>query len=200
DKSRQLRPEVPATRTDPWNALLCSTLADKIQPKADVWRRSLDAVLVFVRLFSAIITAFIVQSLVNLKQNESSKTNELLANLTNVIIVIGGVNAANLSLPQPAIFVPDSSDIRFNAYLSLSLIFSLSIAALAIACQGFLNPVSWSNHNKGVERLTDIRIRWKSAERVLGPAIESLRQLLIAPVLLFILGLLDSLLSTALQL
>jgi hypothetical protein len=134
-------PEVPATSSSAWNALLRSTLTDTIQPRTDGWRSGLDAILVFVRhanilglkyslpvklgLFSAIITAFIVQSLANLKQNESSKTNELLTNLTNVIIVIGGVNAANLSLPQPAIFVPDSSDIRFNAYLSLSLIFSV---------------------------------------------------------------------------
>ncbi|KAJ7264171.1 hypothetical protein C8J57DRAFT_1331985 [Mycena rebaudengoi] len=200
DKSRQPMPEVPATSSSAWNALFRSTMTNTIQPRADGWRSGLDAILVFLGLFSAIITAFTVHSLANLKQNESSKTNELLANLTNVIIVIGGVNAANLSLPQPTIFVPDSNDIRFNAYLSLSLIFSLSIAALAIACRGFLNLVSRSNHDKAAERLTDIRIRWKSAERILGPAIESLRQLLIVPVLLFILGLLDSLLSTALQL
>jgi hypothetical protein len=43
-------------------------------------------------------------------------------------------------------------------------------------------------------------MRWKAAEVLLGPAIESLPQLLIVPVLLFILGLLDSLFSVALQL
>lgn len=47
--------------------------------------------------------------------------------------------------------------------------------------------------------MTDIRTRWKSAEKLLGPAIESLPQLLVIPVLLFILGLVDSLFSTALQ-
>lgn len=76
----------------------------------------------------------------------------------------------------------------------------LSIGALAIACRGFINLVSWSPHHKAVERLTDIRTRWKAAEKLLGPAIESLPQLLIIPVLLFIMGLIDSLFSTALEL
>jgi hypothetical protein len=60
--------------------------------------------------------------------------------------------------------------------------------------------VSWSQYNRAVDRVTDICTRWKAAEDLLGPAIESLPQLLIIPVLLFILGLVDSLFSIALQL
>ncbi|KAJ6624146.1 hypothetical protein B0H10DRAFT_2430961 [Mycena sp. CBHHK59/15] len=200
DKSRQPMPEVPATSSSAWNALLRSTLSDAVQPKTDGWRSGLDALLVFLGLFSAIVTAFIIPSLASLQQDETVRTNELLANITDIIIAMSDLNVANLNLRHPTAFVPDSSDVRLNVYLSLSLIFSLSIAALAIACRGFTNLVSWSNHTKAVERLTEIRIRWKAAERILGPAIESLPQLLIIPVLLFILGLLDSLFSTILQL
>ncbi|KAF8193963.1 hypothetical protein K438DRAFT_1828307 [Mycena galopus ATCC 62051] len=193
-------PEVPATSSSAWNALLRSTVTDEIQPKTDGWRSGLDALLVFLGLFSAIVTAFIVPSLATLKQDEIARTNELLLNATNIMIHITNVNVSGLNLPTPAVFVPAGSDVRFNVYLTLSLIISLSIGALAIACRGFLNLVSWSQHNKAVERLTDIRTRWKSAEKSLGPTIESLPQLLIIPVLLFILGLVDSVFSTALQL
>ncbi|KAJ7730605.1 hypothetical protein DFH07DRAFT_756233, partial [Mycena maculata] len=200
DKSRQPIPEVPATSGSAWNALLRSTMTDSIQPKAEGWRSGLDALLVFLGLFSGIITAFIIPSLLSLQPDEMARTNEILTNMTTIIIAISGQTAADMNLTQSTIFVPEASDVRFNFYLTLSLIISLSIAALAISCRGFLNLVSSSNHSKAVERLTDIRTRWKAAERSLGPAIESLPQLLIIPVLLFILGLLDSLFSTALQL
>ncbi|KAJ6589733.1 hypothetical protein B0H19DRAFT_1104590 [Mycena capillaripes] len=199
DTSRQPIPEVQATSSSAWNALLRSTMSDVIQPKAEGWRSGLDALLVFLGLFSAIVTAFIVPSLATLKQDEVARTNELLLNLTNIVISISAVNASHLNLVVPPVFAPASDDVRFNVYLTLSLIISLSIGALAIACRGFLNQVSWSHHNKAAERLTDIRIRWKSAEKILGPAIESLHQLLIIPVLLFIVGLVDSLFSIALQ-
>ncbi|KAJ7662444.1 hypothetical protein B0H17DRAFT_318537 [Mycena rosella] len=200
DKSRQPIPEVPATSSSAWNALLRSTLVDEIQPKTEGWRSGLDALLVFLGLFSAIVTAFIVQSLVSLKQDEMARTNEILSNITTIILAISGANTTQMNLPQPAVFVPEASDVRMNVYLTLSLIISLSIGALAIACRGFLNLVSWSQHNKAVERLTDITTRWKAAEKSLGPAVESLPQLLIIPVLLFILGLVDFLFSVTLQL
>ncbi|KAF7341560.1 hypothetical protein MSAN_02052800 [Mycena sanguinolenta] len=192
-------PELPATSSSAWNALLRSTMTDVIQPQAEGWRSGLDALLVFLGLFSAIVTAFIVPSLATLKQDEIARTNELLLNVTNIMIRISNTDVSNLNLLPPAVFSPAASDVRFNVYLTLSLIISLSIGALTIACRGFLNLVSWSPHHKAVERLTDIRTRWKSAEKLLGPAIESLPQLLIIPVLLFILGLVDSVFSTALQ-
>ncbi|KAJ7609583.1 hypothetical protein DFH06DRAFT_1017034, partial [Mycena polygramma] len=191
--------EVPATSRSAWNALLRSTMANEIQPITDGWRSDLDALLVFFGLFSAIITAFIVPSLATLKADEIARTNEILLNITNLLITIGGSNVAALDAMPPGVYVPAASDVRFNVYLTLSLIIRLSIGALAIACRGFLNLVSWSHRNKAVERLTDIRTRWKAAETLLGPTIESLPQLLIIPVLLFILGLADFLFSTALQ-
>jgi hypothetical protein len=60
--------------------------------------------------------------------------------------------------------------------------------------------VGWSRFTKASEKLIDIRTRWASSERFLGPTIELLPQLLVIPVLLFIAGLLDTLFSTVLQL
>ncbi|KAJ7135879.1 hypothetical protein C8R44DRAFT_389744 [Mycena epipterygia] len=191
-------PEVPATSSSAWNALLSSTLSDTIEPRVERWRSGLDALLVFLGLFSAIVTAFLVNSLVGLTEDKVARTNELLVNLTEIVIFISGKPAFNMTYPVP--FQPDPSDVRVNAFWSLSLTFSLSIAALAVGCRGFLNMIAWSRHKKASERLADIWTRWNAADRVLRPAIEALPQLLVFPVFLFIIGILDMLFSSVQEL
>ncbi|KAJ7062709.1 hypothetical protein C8F01DRAFT_1251522 [Mycena amicta] len=200
DLSKQPMPEVPATSSSAWNALLKSTLAETIHPKVERWRSGLDALLVFLGLFSAIVTSFFVQSLTALQEDQSVRMNQLVANLTDIIIALSGVPPSNLAITHPTAFRPDSTDVRLNAYWSLSLILSLSIAALAVSCRGYLNMVGWSRFTKASEKLIDIRTRWLSSERFLGPTIELLPQMLVVPVLLFIAGLLDTLFSSVLQL
>ncbi|KAJ7473276.1 hypothetical protein FB451DRAFT_1248887 [Mycena latifolia] len=197
DLSRKPMPQVPATSSSAWNPLLRSFVTETIQPKVDRWRNGLDSLLVFLGLFSAIVTAFLVDSLSTLKQDETAKTNELLLNLTDILILLS--DRSNVTFSQPPQFEPDASDIRVNSFYSLSLVLSLSIAALVVAGRGFLNMVTWSPHKKAAVRLTDIHKRWAAAERILRPAIESLPQLLVIPVLLFIAGIVDVLLSTVLQ-
>ncbi|KAJ7280094.1 hypothetical protein C8J57DRAFT_119741 [Mycena rebaudengoi] len=200
DLSQQPMPEVSATSNSTWGALLRTTVAETIQPKVDRWRSGLDALLVFLGLFSAIVTAFLVESLSGLCPDEAARTNELLANLTDIMIALSGVNPMSLNLLTPTQFQPDSTDVRLNSYWSLSLILSLSVAALAVTCRGFLNMVTLSCHAKATDKLIDIRMRWKEADKMLGPVIEMIPQLLVIPVLLFVVGLLDNILSDILQL
>ncbi|KAF7320679.1 hypothetical protein HMN09_00153100 [Mycena chlorophos] len=200
DLSNQPMPEVPATSTSAWNALLRSTLAESIQPKVERWRSGLDALLVFLGLFSAVVTSFFVQSLTGLQQDETAVLVQLVSNLTDIVIALSGVPSTDLDIQQPAAFQPASSDVRLNAYWSLSLILSLSIAALAVACRGFLNAATTSSHTKASAKLIDIRTRWHASSRILGPTIEILPQLLVVPVMLFIAGLLDTMFSSVLSL
>jgi hypothetical protein len=58
-----------------------------------------------------------------LKPDETARTNELLANLTNIIVAISG--GTNLSVAQPVIFQPDETDVRLNTFWSLSLVLSV---------------------------------------------------------------------------
>ncbi|KAJ6491948.1 hypothetical protein C8R45DRAFT_825296 [Mycena sanguinolenta] len=168
-------PQVPATSSSAWNPLLKNFINETIQPKVDRWRNGLDSLLVFLGLFSAIVTSFLVDSLGALTQDETARTNELLANLTDIVILLSGQPPSNLTISQPLPFEPDARDIRVNSFYSLSLV--LSATAL---------------------RLSDVHKRWAAAERVLRPAIESLPQLLVIPVLLFIAAVVDVLLSTVL--
>lgn len=76
-------------------------------------------------LFSAIITAFFVDSVQNLRQDDLFRTNELLANLTEVVIILSGIPATSLNLASSEPFVPDPSSIRVNFYWSLALVLSV---------------------------------------------------------------------------
>ncbi|KAJ7471778.1 hypothetical protein FB451DRAFT_307141 [Mycena latifolia] len=201
DVSTQPIPQVPKTSSSVWGALLRSRIAETIQPQVDRWRSGLDALLVFLGLFSAIVTSFLVDSLTGLQQDEAARTNELLANLTDILIQLSaGANATSLRVSAPAPFQPDPVDVRLNSYWIISLVLSLSIAALAVACRGFLNMTTLSNRKAAVDKLIDINTRWKAAEKILGPTLEVIPQLLIIPVVLFIVGLLDSIFSSILGL
>ncbi|KAJ6604146.1 hypothetical protein DFH09DRAFT_849062, partial [Mycena vulgaris] len=199
DLSRQPIPQVPSTSSSAWNPLLKSFIEETILPKVDRWKSGLEALLVFLGLFSAIVTSFLLASLTGLTPDNTARTNELLANLTEIVIMLSRNSAVDLKFSLPAAFEPDPSSIRVNSYHSLSLVLSLSIAALAVAGRGFLNMVAMSKETGAAFRLTDIHTRWAAAEKALRPMIESLPQLLVLPVLLFIVGLLDTLLSTIFQ-
>ncbi|KAJ7048532.1 hypothetical protein C8F01DRAFT_927071, partial [Mycena amicta] len=193
DLSQQPIPDVPASNSSAWTALLNSALTNTIQPRVEIWRSGLDALLVFLGLFSAIISAFLVNSIASISPDKTDRTNELLANLTDIVLTIHNYSAT--SFKSPAQFHPDPVNVRVNAFWALSLTISLAIAALAVGCRGFLNMITWSRHKKASQRLTDIWARWNSATRVLRPAIELLPQALILPVFLFLFGVLDILFS-----
>ncbi|KAJ6602538.1 hypothetical protein DFH09DRAFT_1470251 [Mycena vulgaris] len=200
DVSKQPIPQIPATSSSTWGALLRSTVSETIQPNVDRWRSGLDALLVFLRLngpqvglFSAIVTAFLVDSLPGLQQDGVARTNELLANFTEIIIQLSGNTALNIT--PPATFQPAPADVRLNSYWSVSLILSLCVAALAVTLRGFLNMLPLSRHTRAMDKIVDIKHRWDAAEQMLGPAIEMVPQLLVIPVFLFVIGLLDSIFS-----
>ncbi|KAJ7274201.1 hypothetical protein C8J57DRAFT_1715081 [Mycena rebaudengoi] len=198
DGSQQPMPQVPASSSSAWNPLLCSAL-DTIEPTVERWRGGLDTLLIFVGLFSAIVTAFFVDSVNNLKPDETSRTNELLANLTDIIIALSKADPASLNLASPVVFEPESNDVRLNVYWSLSLVLSVSIAALAVSLRGFLARLTRSDQRHASKKLSEIYTRWEETNHLLGPTVEALPQLMVIPVALFLVGSLDNLFSSALN-
>lgn len=155
-----------------------------------------------------------MQSSSGLSPDAAFDTNQLLANLTDVVILVSGVNASQLSLRAPVAFEPDASALRLNFYWSTSFspqresslhtdvsinfsynILQISIASLAVASRGYLALLTRSRYKQTYKKLTDIRGRWQQAKRQLGPLIDTLPQLLIISVLLLLAGLLDSMIS-----
>lgn len=71
-----------------------------------------------------------MESLKTLTPDEAARTNELLANLTDIIIAISGTRP---DLRQPLPFVPDPNDVRNNIYWSLALILTVRHRSISIA-------------------------------------------------------------------
>ncbi|CAK5279692.1 unnamed protein product [Mycena citricolor] len=125
--------EVLATIGSAWNALLRSTLTETIQPKVERWRSGLDALLVFMGLFSGIVTSFFVPSLSSLQEDPAVRMNALLANLTDVVVALNGVPPASLTLAHPHPFKLDPTAVRLNSYWSFSLILSVRDSVFSCA-------------------------------------------------------------------
>lgn len=134
---------------------------------------------------------------------------------------MNGANASQLDVSSPVQFEPESSTVRLNFYWSISLILSvrisdlestrlhtdhllvdhqISVAALAVTSRGYVAMLARSKHRAAHKKLGDLDRRWAQAERLLAPAVELLPQLLIIPVLLFVAGLLDNILSSVIPL
>lgn len=103
-----------------------------------------------IALFSAIVTSFYIQATNGLTPDAGLRTNELLVNLTDVIVLLGRSNASQLSLPPPKPFEPDAVNVRTNLYWSVSLVLSVSrylktkLSYSHIYCR-FLSPL-WRSH------------------------------------------------------
>ncbi|KAH9988459.1 hypothetical protein BJV74DRAFT_773360 [Russula compacta] len=103
----------------------------------------MDGVLIFAGLFSASLTAFILDSKQNLKVNPSDQIVYYLQQ--NVAIAAQISQQLSSIAPQVSIpstppppfpsFNPSRSDVRINAFWFMSLIFSLSAALIAILVQ-----------------------------------------------------------------
>ncbi|KAG8983753.1 hypothetical protein FRB93_007068 [Tulasnella sp. JGI-2019a] len=95
----------------------------------------LDALLIFAGLFSAVNTAFIIESYQDLKPDpaESGGTNDLLRTL------IQAVNNSTSVTTPPADFIPSSHTVIVNALFFASLLCSLFSAFGAVLAKQWLN-------------------------------------------------------------
>lgn len=71
------------------------------------------------------------------------------------------------------------------------------MAALAVICRGYVSMLTRSPHTQAHKRLGDLHRRSEEAKKLLAPTVEYLPQLLIPPVILFVMGLLDTVISSA---
>jgi hypothetical protein len=77
-------------------------------------------------LFSAIVTAFFVDSFSKLQPDAGAATNILLSNLTNIVLLAHGITFNETGLPLAVPFEPERNDVRENVLWSISLALSVS--------------------------------------------------------------------------
>lgn len=66
-----------------------------------------------------------MQASEGLSLDPGARTNELVSNLTEIIVQLSGVDPASLTISSPVVFEPDPPVVRQNVFWSLSLIVSV---------------------------------------------------------------------------
>ncbi|KAF5315225.1 hypothetical protein D9619_007528 [Psilocybe cf. subviscida] len=102
---------------DPW-AILLEPLVEKDRAQCEEWIDEVQNILIFAGLFSAVVTAFAVESVKELQQDPVA---ELLGRISSQL---AGVSLADIQ-DNAKPFSPSGSTIRLNIFLFLSLILSL---------------------------------------------------------------------------
>ncbi|KAF8798334.1 hypothetical protein BYT27DRAFT_7151139, partial [Phlegmacium glaucopus] len=107
----------------------------------ETWKDDMDTIIIFAGLFSAVLTAFLVDASKNLKADPTDQTNALLTQTVVLLAQISqqlGPNGSQtiISHPQPlGQFKLKSSDLRINMFWYMSLGFSITAALGATLVQ-----------------------------------------------------------------
>ncbi|ESK87680.1 hypothetical protein Moror_1884 [Moniliophthora roreri MCA 2997] len=151
------------------------------------WKEDIDTLLVFAGLFSAVITAFAIESYQWLSEDPADTTVMLLAQISMQL------NASLIALPERPQFEPDASSIRINCFWFLSLIFSLTSALFGLLCKQWLREHQRDPPTRTPgEALALRQLRRDSLEKWGVPSfLSALPILLEVALLLFFVGILD---------
>ncbi|KAI0075371.1 hypothetical protein K474DRAFT_1407479 [Panus rudis PR-1116 ss-1] len=151
--------------------------------------KSIDALLVFTGLFSAVVAAFTIESYKSLQEDPSITSAAFLALISRQLSdLASGSSQTSTSTPAPS-FKAAPSDVRINAAWFTSLVCSLVTASLALFVKQCLRNYLHGHYSSPQERIR-VRhfryqglIRWRVFE--LAAALPLLLQL---GLLLFLLG------------
>ncbi|KAK1219715.1 hypothetical protein PQX77_017555 [Marasmius sp. AFHP31] len=152
------------------------------------WKEDIDTLLVFAGLFSAVVTAFTIESYQWLEEQPEDTTVALLKQIS-----WKQINGTTPPDTQP--FEISTSVIRINVLWFLSLILALVDALFALLCKQWLREHSRHTHTRTPNEALALRwLRNQSLEKWHVPTIlASLPMLLELALFLFLAGLLDML-------
>ncbi|KAG7086087.1 hypothetical protein E1B28_003602 [Marasmius oreades] len=120
-------PPTEPTIQQSWDALT-KTIDTRDDELMKGYKEDIDTLLVFAGLFSAIVTAFTIESSKRLEEDLQNTTVVLLRQLAHR-------QMSGLSSPPPAPFTPNPSDVRINTVWFLSLILALVYALFGLLCK-----------------------------------------------------------------
>ncbi|CUA73505.1 Protein translocase subunit SecA [Caulobacter crescentus NA1000] [Rhizoctonia solani] len=114
--------------------------ADKFDAEqVDGWNRSLDVTLIFAALFTAICTAFVIESSKSLKEDPTETAARRLDQMVGILLVVANVsdpsqlNPDELRAPiSPDPFQPRPIDLCVNILWFFSLILSAAVSLIAM--------------------------------------------------------------------
>ncbi|KAJ7166579.1 hypothetical protein C8R46DRAFT_263957 [Mycena filopes] len=97
------------------------------------WKSDMEGLLIFAALFSAILTAFIIESYKSLNPDSGDVTVELLGQISQQLAA--AANGSTFHIPPRSHFTPPASSILCNAFWFISLGLSLACALIATLVQ-----------------------------------------------------------------
>ncbi|KAK1218134.1 hypothetical protein PQX77_019192 [Marasmius sp. AFHP31] len=149
------------------------------------WKEDIDTLLVFAGLFSAVVTAFTIESYQWLREAPEDTTVALLKQISQQM--------NGTSVPEPDTFAVSSSDVAINVLWFLSLIIALVDALFALLCKQWLREHRRHTHTRTPDEALALRwLRNQSLEKWHVPKIlASLPMLLELALFLFLAGLLE---------
>ncbi|KAK1216326.1 hypothetical protein PQX77_021049 [Marasmius sp. AFHP31] len=149
------------------------------------WKEDIDTLLVFAGLFSAVVTAFTIESYQWLQEAPEDTTVALLKQISQQM--------NGTSVPEPDTFSVSSSDVAINVLWFLSLIIALVDALFALLCKQWLREHRRHTHTRTPSEALALRwLRNQSLEKWRVPTIlASLPTLLELALFLFLAGLLE---------
>ncbi|PVG04036.1 hypothetical protein CPB86DRAFT_842303, partial [Serendipita vermifera] len=148
------------------------------------WNDSLNTLLIFAALYSAILTAFIIESMKLLQEDPAETTRDILFSISHQL--------ANNSIPafQRVEYETPEYAVVVNGLLFTSLSCSLIAALLAVlALQWVANYDMGLNTSSAKKRALQRHARWMGIERwKMGEIIASLPLLIFVSLFLFFIG------------
>ncbi|KAJ7099819.1 hypothetical protein C8R44DRAFT_716761 [Mycena epipterygia] len=118
---------------EPWAAKIWAVYIDEAEKydKALVesWRSDMEGLLIFAALFSAIVTAFIIESYKTFNSDSSALTVQLLSQISQQLAA--AANGSTFNVPQTIPFTPPTTSVVCNAFWFISLGLSLACALVA---------------------------------------------------------------------
>ncbi|KAI3603305.1 hypothetical protein WG66_002345 [Moniliophthora roreri] len=181
-------PDKQYTIQQSWETLL--KMVDKYdEDMVKNWKEDIDTLLVFAGLFSAVVTAFAIESYQWLSEDPEDTSVVLL---TQISQQLRDPNV-NVTRPDSETFHPDASSVLINCFWFLSLILALMSGLLALLCKQWLREHTRDTHTRtAAEALALRQLRRDSLEKWRVPQLVATTPILLEiALLLFFAGLLD---------
>ncbi|KAJ3767725.1 hypothetical protein FB446DRAFT_315094 [Lentinula raphanica] len=186
----------PKRRGDPWEESMKRVdLYDDEMCRG--WKEDVDTLLVFAGLFSAAVTAFIIESYKWLQPNNFNNSDLVLQVLQQFTSQSTNTTHVQLASTSTSNNFNSASAVRINSVWFLSLILSLSTVLLGILCKQWLREHRRDTPSSSSKEALELRqLRFESLERWGIPALlASLPLFLQVSLVLFFYGILDLLWS-----
>ncbi|KAL0574618.1 hypothetical protein V5O48_007344 [Marasmius crinis-equi] len=180
----------PQVKGDPWEAIIKTV--DKVDDEmAKGWREDIDTLLVFAGLFSAAVTAFIIESYRWLQPDPEDRIISLLSDISSQL------KNPSIDTSTPSAFAPTPSVVRINTVWFLSLVMSLSAVLFGILCKQWLREHRHDTHTATREEAMLLRqLRHESFSKWGVPTFLAFLPILLElALILFFVGILDLLWS-----